>query len=149
MAEVKDAPIEKDQSKTVREAEDTLDTIVPQVAPRKVVLDDGVGNHREYVQTKLGLFQKVELFAHLGNAVDKATSGEDGLSIGSMLGTGTLGGGASGFDAQTFIQGIAKLAAYVPDVLQNFYCIVLNIPMEERAWAVGVMSRPESDGGVS
>lgn len=149
MAEVKDAPIEKDQSKAVREAEETLDTIVPQVEPRTVILDDGVGNRREYVQTKLGLFQKVELFAHLGNAVDKATSGEDGLSIGSVLGGGTLGGGSSGFDAQTFVQGVAKLAAFVPDVLQNFYCIVLNVPMDERAWAVSVMSRPEADGGFS
>lgn len=137
MAEVKDAAGEKDS---------TIEKLIPQVEIKEINLTDNFGNVRTYYQKKLSFLRKIELFAHLGDALDKATSGDDGLSLSTILSDPSSN---NAFDADSFIKGIAKLSVYVPDVLEKFYCIVLDIPPEERAIALVAMRKPADEGGFS
>jgi hypothetical protein len=50
-------------------------------------------------------------------------------------------------DVDAFARGIAKLLKYVPDLLIDSYCIWLNIPYEERAWAR--VSMQDGETGLS
>lgn len=147
MAEVNDTATQENVEESTK-ADDTLDKIVPQAQPKKITFSDGV-NEVTYIQKPLGFFQKLELFSYLGDAVDQATSGEDGLSISSVLGGGPIGQSANEFDADTFIQGIAKVAKYVPDVLQQSFCILLDVPKVDRKTIIDLMSRPSGEGGLS
>jgi len=102
------------------------------------------GEERVYTQKKLSFMRKIELFAHLGNALDAATSGENGISLSSIIGSGS-----DEFSADVFIQGIAKVSIFAPDVLGTFFCIVLDIPADERGWAAVAIDQSTDDGGLS
>jgi hypothetical protein len=107
---------------------------------------------REYIQRPLSYFGKMQFFSLVGEVIDKAMAGENGLRISSLF--EMPGGGATlssnDFrDAETFLQAVGKLLVYAPDFLQKSYCIWLNIPEHERDWAMAVMEQPPEEGGLS
>lgn len=145
MAEVNDAA-----TATKTSVDSTLDKIVPQAEPKTVILLNH-GQEIKLVQKPLGFFQKLDLFSYLGDAVDLATSGKDGLSISSVLGDFTRGPNQApqGLNPDVLVQGVAKLAQYVPNVIQQSFCIILNVPKEDREAIIEIMSRPKDEGGLS
>lgn len=128
-------------------AED-LGNVVPQEEPKKVTLNDGA-NEAVYIQKKISFFNKLELFSYIGDAIDKATSGEDGISVNEIFGGGVTIQNANQLEFDNWVRGLAKLAQYVPDIVQKVFCIALNIPKVDRPWAISVMSQPVENGGLS
>lgn len=135
-----------------RQEGDVIDTLVPRVDPRTWSLSDGTQD-REYIQRPLSFFGKMQFFSLVGEVIDKAVSGDEGLRISSLF---EAPGGRDGFlsaadfrDADTFVQGVGKLLTYAPDFLEKSYCIWLGVPDHERKWAISVMRQPKDQGGFS
>lgn len=131
---------------------DVIDTLKPKAEPRTWTISDG-NQDREYIQRPLSFFGKMQFFSLVGEIIDKAVSGEEGLRISSLF---EAPDGRDGFlsaadfrDADTFVQGVGKLLTYAPDFLEKSYCIWLGVPDHERKWAISVMKRPKDQGGFS
>lgn len=133
------------------ETKDVIDTIQPKAEPRTWKL--GKGEHeREYVQRPLSFFAKMNFFALVGEVIDKAVSGDDGIRVSSLFDSPMGGDGmslADFRDADMFIQGAGKLLSYAPDLLEKSYCIWLDVPDHERPLAIALMSQSVEDGGLS
>jgi hypothetical protein len=52
-------------------------------------------------------------------------------------------------DADVFVKAIAKLMVYAPDLLEESYCIWLNVARGDRTFVKSVMRQPEEEGGLS
>lgn len=137
--------------------QDVIDTLVPKAEQRNWhVRDDSNPDRileRDYVQKPLSYFGKMEFFGLVGEVIDKAMQGEDGLRVSSLLsGPGFSGGGldANAFrNADTFVQAIGKILSYAPDFLQKCYVIWWAVPEHERPWVIEVISRPPEKGGLT
>lgn len=137
----------------IAEANENFDVLVPLAENKKWKLGTEDDNSRTYTQKPLSFFRKAELYALCGGVLRQAmlTSGEG--SLGEVLGLG--GGGDRGNvlsaldmrDAESFIALAASVAAYVPDFLENAYCIVLAVPRHEREWAAQMMQNDREEGG--
>lgn len=136
---------------------DVIDTIQPKAQPKawKLGPPDDPEKQREYVQRPLSYFGKMQFFALVGQVIDKALSGEDGLKLGSLFG-GTPAISREGVirmsdfsDAETFMQAVAKILVYAPDFLEKSYCIWLGVPDFERPWAISMMNLQKDEGGLS
>jgi hypothetical protein len=51
--------------------------------------------------------------------------------------------------ANTLLRQIARFTRYMPDFVEQGICILLAIPLNERAWAREMMGHPKSMGGFS
>lgn len=137
------------------ETKKVIDILEPAVDARAQIIrgKDPRGNpiEKTYVQKPLSYFGKMQFFALVGDSIDAAMEGEDGLTVNSMLDTITGApndlSAESLTDVDAFARGIAKLLKYVPDLLIDSYCIWLNIPYEERAWAR--VSMTDAETGLS
>jgi hypothetical protein len=139
-------------NKTTQPAEDSTEILEPSAQLRTIHL--GVEpNVKTYVQKPLSFFGKMEIFSVLGGALDKAMSGDDGLSLNELLnGPGELGGSvtAENFrDADTFVKAIGKLLQYAPDLFLDLYVVILAVPRGEREVVKEQMRHNEEDGGLS
>lgn len=136
--------------KQEKEEEDVLDILQPKAEPKTWVIgkDD---YERTYVQKPLSFIAKMQWFSLVGDVLDRALSGPDGMHLGNLF--AAPGGGQlapSDFrEADTFVQAVGKLLAVAPDFLVNSYCIWLNVPDYEREVAAGIMILPPDEGGLS
>lgn len=135
---------------------DVIDTLVPRAEQRVWKVRDDSGREvleRDYVQKPLSYFGKMEFFGLVGEVIDKAMQGENGLRVSSLLsGPGFSGGSlnANAFqDADTFVQAIGKILSYAPDFLQKCYVIWWAVPEHERPWVIDVISRAPEKGGLT
>ena len=130
---------------------DVLDTIVPKSEPRVWTLGpDEIS--RTYVQKPLSFIAKMQWFSLVGDVLDKALSGQDGMSLNSLFSTPTRGGElrVQDFrDADTFVQAIGKLLAAAPDFLVDSYIIWLNVPDYDRDIVREILKLPPDEGGLS
>lgn len=115
---------------------------------------DKVVAKRKYIQGPLSFFGKLELTGKLGEALDVAMSGPDPLTLNTLLAGVSMARGdqltAQDFmDADSFVKLFARVMSYAPELIAEVYCIVLQIPRNERSWARDVMARREEDGGLS
>lgn len=150
LVEVEETPVEEVDE--IAEAQENFDVLVPLAENKTWKLGTEDDNSRTYTQKPLSFFRKAELYALCGGVLRQAmlTSGEG--SLGDVLG---IGGGERGNilsnldmrDAESFIALAASVAAYVPDFLENSYCIVLAVPRHEREWAAQMMQNGREDGG--
>lgn len=129
--------------------EDYLDILQPKAEPRTWVIgkDD---YERTYVQKPLSFIAKMQWFSLVGEVLDRALSGPDGMSLGNLF--GGPGGQLVPSDfneADTFVQAIGKLLSVAPDFLVNSYCIWLAVPDYERPAVAEIMMLPPDDGGLS
>lgn len=133
--------------------EDVVDIIQPKAEPKVWKLgNEEAGTAREYIQRPLGFLAKMQWFSLVGEVLDKAMSGDDRLSINSLLEAPQSRGGMSMADfrdADTFVQAIGKLLVHAPDFLVKSYCIWLSVPDYEAEFAEAVMKLPPEDGGLS
>lgn len=133
--------------------EDVLDLIQPKADPKQWTIgkDDYV---RTYVQRPLSFIAKMQWFSLVGEVLDKAMSGQDRLSVNSLLSApGNMAGGqlsvADFRDADMFVQAVGKLLVHAPDFLQKSYCIWLNVPDFDRDLVKNIMALPPEDGGLT
>jgi len=146
----KSAPKQEKKAEEKVEEEDVLDILVPKAEPKTWVLgqDDYA---REYVQKPLSFIAKMQWFSLVGDVLDRALSGPDGMNLGNLF--NAPGGGSlspSDFrEADTFVQAIGKLLAVAPDFLVNSYCIWLNVPDYERPVVAELMKLPPDEGGLT
>lgn len=139
-------------NKTTQPAEDSTEVLEPSAQNREVVI--GVDPFRKtYTQKPLSFFGKMEIFAVLGGALDKAMSGPEGLSLNELIsGPGELGGSVTTEnlrDADTFVKAIGKLLQYAPGLLLDLYVVILSVPRGERELVKAQMEQHEDDGGLS
>jgi hypothetical protein len=111
------------------------------------------GQAAEYTQAPLSFFRKIEFFSLVGDTLAQAMEGEDGLTVVGML--NSIGGSMTPSlepqdlqNADSFVAGLARLTSHVPDFLKDCYCIWLNIPKKERAWAREAMDGLNDAEGV-
>ena len=115
----------------------------------------------KYVQKPLGYFAMMEFTGLLGRKIDEAMSGPEGLSIdrlmpseGFQLPLGFEDGRLTVANNQSqgvdgFLRAIAKLMAYVPDILLEAQCVWLRVPRRERFLVMDIWGRDEESGGLS
>lgn len=116
---------------------------------------------RSYVQKPLSYHAFGEFTGLLGRKLAEAMRGPDGLSLDRLTpgeasiplefndGQISLAGGEGDNIVDPIIQGIAKLASYVPDLMGEAQCIWLRVPRSERPLLIDIWSRPVDEGGMS
>lgn len=121
-------------SKTKMADEELVEVLEPEVTEKQIVLGTGE-NTLILTQKPLTFFGKIEFFSVAGKAVEKILS--EGNTVSDLLdsGVGELGEmplneGAEGVDS--FVKAIASIVKYVPEVLGDLYCVILNIPRAQR-----------------
>lgn len=127
--------------------EDVLDILVPKSEPRVWQIGP-----RQYVQKELSFLQKMQWFALVGDVMDKALSGPNGMSLNSLFESPARGGTmtlADFRDADMFVQAIGKLVAVAPKFLVDSYCIWLNVPDYEKDLVAEQMAQSPAEGGLS
>lgn len=125
--------------------ENVLDTLRP--PQEKVHITLGLGDEAVvYTQKPLSFFGKMEFFALLGDAVDKALR-DGSISLDEIFDFGNEVSDEQGSHA--YIRGIAKLVQFAPEFLKDLYCVALNVPRDERYLARSLMELSEDEGGLS
>lgn len=115
---------------------------------------------RVYIQKPLSYHAFGEFTGLLGRKLAEAMRGPDGLSLDKISpGEASIpleyrNGQISLADTEggtidPIIQGLAKLAAYVPDLMAEAQCIWLRVPRSERGLLIEIWSRPVDEGGMS
>lgn len=134
----------------VTEAVDPSEVIEPSVATRVQVVgkDDYTFTFK---QKPLTFFGKLDFFAVLGRALDRAMTGPSGISVADLLDTPERSGNLieDVKDADTFVRGIAKLISYAPEIVGDLYCTILNVPRGQREIVKEIFALDEEEGGLS
>jgi hypothetical protein len=114
---------------------------------------------REYDQKPLSYTSMIQFTGLLGRKIDEAMSGPEGLTLESVgeladiartasSGQITLSrGDFAGIDS--FVRGFAKLASYVPDIIDEAQCIWLRVPFRDRMLVREIWGKPVDEGGLS
>lgn len=123
---------------------DVLETLEPSVPVYKVVLAEGTDYEVTLQQRPLSFFGKIELFSVLGEAIEKALS--EGATLSELLDVPENTGldTDSLREADVFIKAIARVVRFVPDLLEDIYCISLSVKRSDREY-VKELLREESD----
>lgn len=142
----------EEEEKASEEVNETLDTLEPQAEQRERVLTYE-GEDRIYTQKPLSFFGKMEFFSLVGEAIDNAMSGDNGLTVNGMLNSIAPGADSLSMDnmvdADTFMASAAKIAVYAPDFFKDCYCVWLGVPMGERNWARAALDNISDEEGIS
>jgi hypothetical protein len=118
---------------------------------------------RSYIQKPLSYLAFGEFTGLLGRKLEEAMDGQNGISVDRILPSGENGqlplafidGKLSLVKAEDFsgidpfIQGFARLASFIPDLLAEAQCIWLRVPRQERPLLIDIWSRPIDEGGMS
>lgn len=130
---------------------DVAEVLEPAVAHHKVTV--GVEpNSITYTQKPLSFFGKMEFFAVMGKALDSAMAGPEGFSVDELVGAVGSGGVTSTQEligADQFVQAIARIATFAPEIIADLYCVILAVPRGDRDLAKYLMEQPEDEGGLS
>lgn len=112
---------------------------------------------RVYVQKPLSFTAMLQFTGLIGEKIAEAMSGPEGVSLDRVLGEsdGLISAGRAlltsddfaGVDS--FVKGLAKLATYVPEVIEDCQCIWLRVPFAERPIVKEIWSRSPEDGGLT
>lgn len=125
--------------------EDVQNIIEPRANPRVQALKYS-GSEREYIQRPLTLFRKLEFFGLVGETIDAAMEGQDGLRINDIFGGDGVSVGIG--DLDSFLSAAAKVAHYAPDFLKDCYLIWLDVPKEEKLWAKDALDTLSDEDGI-
>lgn len=163
-------PLVADEDEPIAETFDSqLDDIEIQTANRdwlvegdiNIVQRDGSITTRHFVKTywqkPLSFTAMLQFTGLIGERLTEAMSGDDGLTIDGVIGEsdGLMSAGRNVMSAgdfagiDSFVKGIAKLAQYVPAVIEDCQCIWLRVPLSERLQVREIWSRSPEDGGLS
>lgn len=105
---------------------------------------------KTYTQKPLPVFGKLELMSLLGRTLDGAI--KDGLNVADLMDVPDEGSFTSDEEAaaqaSAFVEAVAKLLIYSPDLAGNMLCIFMNVPKGERTVIKEIMALPEDEGGL-
>ena len=145
-------PGEAQETQTPEQTQqEVLDAIVPNAEPHVWTIGPP-DMERTFIQKPLSFIAKMQWFSLVGNVLDKALSGPQGLSLAGLFAAPGRAGElrAQDFrDADTFVQAISKLLAAAPDFLVESYLIWLNVPDYDRGPVRDLMNLPADEGGLS
>lgn len=135
--------------------ENELDIFAPQVAAKEWTFGSDV--KKTYLQRELSVIGKAQWFSLIGNILDKALSGENAISLNSLItppeNISNVRGrtlAPSDFqDADTFVQAVGKLLVYAPEFMYKSVCIWLDVPDYEWNLVESLMRNSPSEGGMS
>lgn len=134
----------KKATEQVEEQKELLDVIEPDKSHQTWTI--GVApNVFTYTQKPLSYFAKMEFYALLADALDKAMDGDEKISISGMIAAGDL----SFQDPDSFMRILVKLVRFVPDFFEEAYCIFLAVPRGDRHLIKELMRAPVDEGGIS
>lgn len=131
--------------------DDILNDIVPKAEPHTWVIGPP-DMERTFIQKPLSFIAKMQWFSLVGNVLDKALSGPQGMSLNSLFSAPGRPGELTARDfrdADTFVQAISKLLSAAPDFLVDSYLIWLNVPDYDRGPVRDLMKLPADEGGLS
>jgi hypothetical protein len=145
-------PEETGEEAFAREERD-LDILEPRDEIIQITIGDphDPKNQQTYEMRPLSYFAKIEFISLVADSMDKAMSGDDGLTVANLI----AGGDSMPQDlremteADTFIRAIVRLTRYVPDFMLEAYCIWLGVPRGDRYWAKTFMEKQPEEGGLS
>lgn len=114
----------------------------------------GAGDlQREYVQRELSVIGKAQWFSLVGDTLDQALSGDNRLSLNSLLAPPQIIPGQPVLpqfaDADTFVHAVGKLLSYSPDFISKSICIWLDVPDYEWDLVSTLMRMSPEEGGLS
>lgn len=122
-----------------------IETLEPSSTIYKVVLSEGTELETVLYQKPLSFFGKIELFSILGDAVEKALS--DGAVISELLDVPDANS-AGIADADVFVKSVAKIVKYAPELLQDIYCISLDVRKGNREFVKGLLDGISDEQGM-
>lgn len=161
-------------SEVVEQASDDLADIEKPIEPRVWVFEGDFTLRRgdvdipqhfkgEYVQEPLSYIGFLEFTGLLARKIEEAMRGEGGLTIKDIIDTSegmvplVVDGDRiesivqrrdfEGIDA--FVQGLMKIASYVPDVIEECQFIWLGVPRRDRSFLREIWRKPRDRGGLS
>jgi hypothetical protein len=123
----------------------------------RVIGPDIRGRDAKYIQKPLTYFGKIELYGLLGRAVQIVMEGDGGLGLDQLMDfanpkdmLGRLMSSLPGADtapdadedevglddAAKMLAAFSKVISVAPGMMKEAYCIVLNIPLGHRKWAI-------------
>jgi hypothetical protein len=111
--------------------ENPVDSLESNATERTIVIGSGK-SELTFVQKPLTFFGKIELFSVLGKSIEKIIN--DGGSIVDLI--GGVGSdvplATDEQDAEVFVKAVSRIVQYVPEVLGDLYCVILNVPRGKR-----------------
>lgn len=136
------------------EIKETIDLLEFQEVKKWTLGPDN--NRQTYTQKPLSYLRKMQFFALVGATVRQVIATGEAGALSEVLGSsGTLGeraatlAGEDFADAESFISLASSLAIYVPDFLEQAYCVILNVPPADRDWVKAYLEEDEENGGLS
>lgn len=115
----------------------------------------GTGENRKvFIQRELSVIGKTQWFSLVGEILDKAFSGDNKLSINSLLETPTPRTPGSFAvqdfqDADMFVHAVSKLLVHSEEFLTKSVCIWLAVPDFDWEYVSILMKQSPDEGGMS
>lgn len=129
-----------------------LEVLAPKTGAKKWAIGSETMT-REYVQRELSVVGKVQWFSLVGEALDDMLSGDNRLSLNSLLTPPEIKPGQPVMqqfaDADTFVHAVGKLLSLSPEFMTKSICIWLNVPDYEWDLVEQLMKMSPEDGGLS
>lgn len=137
-----------------------LDALEPRVQKTEFLFEGEGGLSLVYTLRPLSYFGKMELISVLGDALNRAMRGPDGVRLSDIINAMPDKGeedsprfnlfNASGMETmEPMVASVAKLVTFFPELIKEIYCLALGIPRMERTLAIMLMDRPVEEGGLS
>lgn len=113
--------------------ESSVGPVFYEIGPEPV--DDEPSAKRVFIQKELTFFGKIDFFAVMAKAIEKAM--KEGVSISELLDMPDREDNAEFniddfAEADTFVKAVMQLVGYAPDLLLDLYCVILAVPRAER-----------------
>jgi hypothetical protein len=134
------------------ELEEELEDLEPAVAAKEWTFGEGE-SARSYIQCELSVIGSAQWFKLLGEVLEEAMTGENALSLNSILSPPTPTGGQLQLqdfqEADMFVTALGKLLTVMPEFLEKSICIWLDVPDYEQELVNELMRRSPTRGGMS
>lgn len=147
-------PSNSEAETAAEQAKEDIEILAPPIEAKQWAFGEGEAR-RTYVQSELSVTGSAQWFALLGEFLDKAMSGENHLSLNSLLSPPKPREGAGQFqladfqDADMFVHALGKLLMVMPEFLEKSVCIWLDVPDYEWELVRLLMRRSPKRGGMS
>lgn len=135
------------------EAEEELAVLDPPIPERAWTFgkDDF---QKTYIQCELSVIGSAQWFKLLGEVLEEAMTGDNALSLNSLLSPPTPGQQGrfqmEDFqEADMFVTALGKLLTVMPEFLEKSICIWLDVPDYEQELITALMRRSPTKGGMS
>jgi hypothetical protein len=147
-------PDEDDQSSAKEQAAEDLAVLVSKKGSHEWTFGQGEQSSRSYIQRELSVIGKAQWFGLLGGILDEALSGENAISLNSLLAPPARSTPGQfqiqDFqDADTFVHALGKLLVFSPKFIHESVCIWLSVPDYEWELMKLLMEQSPEIGGMS